>query len=172
MQRSLRLAVPLNYFISMGVREVPFSELQNRGKAAVSEWLAAEGGRPLRVTRRDAEDLVLMTAARADQEHEVVSAAAAVLRALVASGETGVFRAAVVAAFAWAQLLSDEEVDQFAAELADSPSVGASLDNPAPSALTIEAWRHTAEVYADPELARILASATDGDVGAAPAPHL
>ena len=111
-----------------------------------------------------------MTAARADQEHEVVSAA--VLRALVASGETGVFRAAVVAAFAWAQLLSDEEVDQFAAELADSLTVGVSLDNPAPSALTIEAWRHTAEVYADPELARILASATDRDAGAVPAPHL
>ena len=117
----------------MNVREVPFSELQNRGKAAVSEWLASEGGRPLRVTRRDAEDLVLMTAARADQEHEVVSAAAAVLRALTA--KPGVFRSALVSAFAWARLLSDAEIDQFALELADALNVGAALDNPAPSEL-------------------------------------
>lgn len=156
----------------MNVREVPFSELQNRGKAAVSEWLASEGGRPLRVTRRDAEDLVLMTAARADQEHEVVSAAAAVLRALAATTEAGVFRSAVVSAFAWARLLSDAEIDQFALELADALNVGAALDNPAPSAQTIEAWRHTAEVYADPDLARILRAATNDDGGAVPAPSL
>lgn len=154
----------------MNVREVPFSELQNRGKAAVSEWLASEGGRPLRVTRRDAEDLVLMTAARADQEHEVVSAAAAVLRALTA--KPGVFRSALVSAFAWARLLSDAEIDQFALELADALNVGAALDNPAPSAQTIEAWRHTAEVYADPDLARILRAATNDDGGAVPAPSL
>lgn len=156
----------------MGVREVPFSELQNRGKAAVAEWLAGEGGRPLRVTRRDAEDLVLMTAARANQEHEVVSAAAAVLRALATTAEVGVFRSAVVSAFAWATLLSDAEVDQFARDLADAFQVGASLDNPAPPAQAIEAWRHTAEVYADPDLARILGSSTTGDGGAVPAPSL
>jgi hypothetical protein len=113
-----------------------------------------------------------MTAARADQEHEVVSAAAAVLRALAATAEAGVFRAAVVSAFAWATLLSDAEVDQFARELADALQLGASLDSPAPSAQAIEAWRHTAEVYADPDLARLLRAATSGDGGAVPAPSL
>lgn len=160
------------YFISMSVREVAFSELQNRGKTTVEQWMAAEGGRPLRVTRRDAEDLVLMTAARAEQEHEVVSAAAAVLRAIAATATGEVFHSAVVSAFAWARLLSDAEVQTFAEELADSLQVGASLDSPAPSAHTIETWRHTAEVYADPELARILRSDTTDDGGAVPAPSL
>lgn len=134
----------------------------------MSEWLASEGGRPLRVTRRDAEDLVLMTAARADQEHEVVAAAAAVLQAVAATAEPAVFRAAVVSAFAWATLLSDAEVDQFALELADALQVGVALDSPAPSAQTIEAWRHTAEVYADREPARLLRGATRAMAGRSP----
>ena len=156
----------------MTLQEVPFSELQNRGKAVVAEWLAGSGGRPLRVTRRDAEDLVLITAARAEQEYEVVSAAAAMLRALADAGEESVFRAAALGAFDWARLLSEAEVDTFARELADSLRVGASLNSPAPSAQTIEQWRHTAEVYADPELARLLRTATTDDLGAARAPDL
>lgn len=160
------------YFIGMSVREVPFSELQNRGKSTVEQWLATEGGRPLRVTRRDAEDLMLMTATRAEQEHEVVTAAAAVLRAIAATATPEVFHSAVASAFAWATLLSDAEVTTFADELADALQIGASLDSPAPSAHIIETWRHTAEIYADPELARILRSATTGDGPAVPVPQL
>ncbi len=74
--------------------------------------------------------------------------------------------------FAWARLLSEAEVDTFARELADSLRVGASLNSPAPSAQTIEQWRHTAEVYADPELARVLRTSTTDDLGAVRAPEL
>lgn len=156
----------------MEVRRIPFSDLQNRGKAKVAEWLGREGGRPLRVTRRDAEDLVLMTATRAEQDEQVVAAAVAVLRALEDSAAPDIFRAAVVSAFAWARLLSAPEVDQFVSELSDSLQVSESLANPAAAAHTIASWRHTAEIYADPDLARILQSATTGDGGAVPAPNL
>ncbi len=68
----------------MSVGEVPFSDIQNKGKATLSEWQRS-GARPLRVTRRDDEDLVLMTAVRADQEREVLAAATAMVDACCTS---------------------------------------------------------------------------------------
>ncbi|WML66234.1 MULTISPECIES: hypothetical protein [Rhodococcus] len=50
----------------MSAHEVPFSDIQNKGKATLSAWQRS-GTRPLRVTRRDDEDLVLITATRADR---------------------------------------------------------------------------------------------------------
>jgi hypothetical protein len=155
----------------MSVGEVPFSDIQNKGRATLSAWQQS-GARPLRVTRRDDEDLVLMTAARADQERSVLVAATAMVDALLHSGDRVLVRTAVAAAFPWVSYLSDEEVAEFVDELVGSLKVGSSLDNPAPAAHAIEAWRHSAEVYADPELARILSASSMGDGGAVPAPQL
>ncbi|WP_440713570.1 hypothetical protein [Gordonia sp. FQ] len=160
------------YFESMVTHAVSFSELQNRGKAALDSWLG-EGGRPLRVTRRDAEDLVLVTAARAEQEHDVVSAAVAVLRAVAGRpGGAELLRGVVVAAFPWAKLLSEPEIEEFGIELTDALEVSESLNNPALAAQAIAAWRHTAEVYSDPALATALRAPTHDDVGPVPAPAL
>ena len=65
-----------------------------------------------------------------------------------------------------------EEVADFVDELIASLRAGSSLDNPAPPARTIETWRHTAEVYADPDLARILSAPSEGDFGGVPVPEL
>jgi len=155
----------------MSVREVPFSDIQNKGKATLSEWQRS-GARPLRVTRRDAEDLVLMTATRAEQEHEVLAAATAMVGALLHTDDRDLVRTVVEAAFPWVSYLSHEEATEFVDELIASLRAGSSLDNPAPIARTIETWRHTAEVYADPELARMLSTPSEGDFGAVPAPEL
>ncbi len=155
----------------MSVGEVPFSDIQNKGKATLSEWQRS-GARPLRVTRRDDEDLVLMTAARADQEREVLAAATAMVDALLHSDDGALVRKVVAAAFPWVSYLSGEELADFVDELIASLRAGSSLDNPAPPARTIETWRHTAEVYADPELARILSTPSTGDFGAVPVPEL
>ena len=56
----------------MGVYEVTFSELQLQGKATV-ERLRKSPAQSLLVRRRDAEDLVLTTAARAELEHTAAS---------------------------------------------------------------------------------------------------
>nr|AAP74079.1 hypothetical protein PBD2.194 [Rhodococcus erythropolis] len=137
----------------------------------MSEWQRS-GARPLRVTRRDAEDLVLMTAVRADQEREVLTAATAMVGALLHSDNRDLIRTVVEAAFPWVSYLSSDEAADFIDELVASLRAGSSLDNPAPPARTIETWRHTAEVYADPELARILSTPSEGDFGAVPAPEL
>nr|WP_063886882.1 hypothetical protein [Rhodococcus sp. LB1] len=155
----------------MSVGEVPFSDIQNKGKATLSEWQRS-GARPLRVTRRDDEDLVLMTAVRADQEREVLAAATAMVDALLHSDDSALVRKVVAAAFPWVSYLSAEEFADFVDELIASLRAGSSLDNPAPPARTIETWRHTAEVYADPELARILSMPSEGDFGAVPVPEL
>nr|WP_206025721.1 hypothetical protein [Rhodococcus sp. 14C212] len=155
----------------MSVGEVPFSDIQNKGKATLSEWQRS-GARPLRVTRRDDEDLVLMTAVRADQEREVLAAATAMVDALLHSGNRDLVRTVVEAAFPWVSYLSNEEAADFVDELIVSLRAGSSLDNPAPVARTIEMWRHTAEVYADPELARILSASSEGDFGSVSVPEL
>jgi hypothetical protein len=155
----------------MSVGEVPFSDIQNKGKATLAEWQRS-GARPLRVTRRDDEDLVLMTAVRADQEREVLAAATAMVDALLHSDDRVLVRKVVAAAFPWVSYLSGEEVADFVDELIASLRAGSSLDNPAPPARTIETWRHTAEVYADPDLARILSAPSGGDFGVVPVPEL
>ncbi|WP_342659746.1 hypothetical protein Rruber_03714 [Rhodococcus ruber] len=78
----------------------------------------------------------------------------------------------VEAAFPWVSYLSNEEAADFIDELSVSLRAGSSLDNPAPVARTIEMWRHTAEVYADPELARILSASSEGDFGSVSVPEL
>ncbi|MEU2002789.1 hypothetical protein ACH47B_19635 [Rhodococcus sp. NPDC019627] len=149
----------------------PFSDIQNKGKATLSEWQRS-GARPLRVTRRGDEDLVLMTAVRAEQEREVLAAATAIVDALLHSDDGVLVRKVVAAAFPWVSYLSGEEVADFVDGLIASLRAGSSMDNPAPPARTIETWRHTAEVYADPELARILSAPSKGDFGAVPVPEL
>ena len=72
--------------------------------------------------------------------------------------------------FPWVAFLSREETSEFVDELVSTMKAAESIDNPAPVAQVIEAWRHTAEVLADPELAAVLAAPTDGDFGPVPKP--
>lgn len=161
----------LKYIESISVGEVPFSDIQNNGKATLSAWQRS-GARPLRITRRDDEDLVLMTATRAEQEREVLAAATMMVDALLHSEDRILVRTAVTAAFPWVSYLAKGEVDEFVDELVGSLRAGSSLNNPAPPARMIDTWRHTAEVYADPDLARILSTPSTGDLGAVPVPQL
>jgi hypothetical protein len=77
----------------------------------------------------------------------------------------------VAEVFPWVAFLSDEEAGEFVAELV-STMKAESIDNPAPVAQVIDAWRHTAEVLADPELAAVLSTPSDGDYGAVRAPEV
>lgn len=72
--------------------------------------------------------------------------------------------------FPWVAFLSREEVRAFVVELLSTMRAADSIDNPAPVAQVIDAWRHTAEVLADPELAAVLSTPTDEDFGPVPAP--
>ena len=155
----------------MGLYEVTFSELQLQGKATV-ERLRKSPAQSLLVRRRDAEDLVLTTAARAELEHTAASVTTRMFVALMQrdGGVRELVTDVLPEVFPWVAFLSKEEVQEFVVELVATLRAAESLDNPAPVVQVIEAWRHTAEVMADPELAAILASDTDEDLGVVAAP--
>lgn len=74
--------------------------------------------------------------------------------------------------FPWVSLLSREEAQEFVVELVATLRAAESLEDPAPVVQVIDAWRHTAQVRADPELAAIVAADTDEDLGTVPAPDV
>lgn len=154
----------------MPALEVNFSELSNKPKDTVDK-LNSSPTRSLRVHRRDGEDLVLTTVSRAEQEMEVSSATTKLFLALMQHDEG--FRTLTLdvlpAAFPWVRFLPRDDVREFAVELVETLRAAEPLHNPAPVAQVVTAWRHTAEVHADPSLLEILNRDGD-DWGAVPAP--
>ncbi|WP_024796566.1 hypothetical protein [Tomitella biformata] len=155
----------------MSVNEVTFSQLQLQGKATV-ERLRRSPAQALLVRRRDAEDLVLTTAARAELERTAASVTTRMLVALMQRDPQSRELATDVLpeVFPWVSFLSRDDIQQFVVELVAMLRAAESIDNPAPVVQVIEAWRHTAEAMADPELAAILAADTYEDHGVVPAP--
>jgi Family of unknown function (DUF6247) len=148
--------------------EVPFTELIQH-PTRTTERLG--GGRALRLRRRDADDLVLMSAARAEQEHEVVDLTARLLAGVLAE-RVGVelVRQALPAALPWVRFLPAAAIDEFAAEFAATVNAASSLYTVVPVSQLLTQWRHTAEVYADPELHAILSQPHEDDYGPVLAP--
>ncbi|MCV7382740.1 hypothetical protein [Mycolicibacter longobardus] len=151
---------------------VSFSDLQLRGKATVESWLRESANRVLVVRRRDAEDLVLTTASRAAQAREASSVTSRLFVALMQQDPhvQDLIADVVPEVFPWVTFLSRDELDEFVVELVSTIKAAESIDNPAPIARVIDAWRHTAEVLADPELAAVLSAPSDEDFGPVPEP--
>lgn len=148
--------------------EVLFSELVNKPKDTVAKLSQS---RDLRLRRRDAEDLVLTTAARAEQNSEVVSATTRMFVALMQHDEhaRALLLDVIPEAFPWVRFLPRADVQAFLVELVETLRAVEELDSPAPVVQVITEWRHTAEIHADPELLATLTR--DGeDHGAVPAP--
>jgi hypothetical protein len=133
------------------VSEVLFSELVNKPTDTVAKL---KRSRDLRLRRRDDEDLVLTTAARAEQNTEVVSATTRMFMALMQHDEQA--RALLLdvmpEAFPWVRFLPREDVQKFLVDLVTTLRAVEEIDSPAPVAQVITEWRHTAEIHADPEL--------------------
>lgn len=148
--------------------EVLFSELVNKPKDTVAKL---GGSRDLRLRRRDDEDLVLTTAARAEQNTEFVSATTRLFVALMQHDEQAraLLLDVIPEAFPWVRFLPREDVQAFLVELIGTLRAVEELDSPAPVVQVITEWRHTAEVHADPELFAALTDEGE-DHGAVPAP--
>jgi Family of unknown function (DUF6247) len=152
--------------------EANLSELLNKPKATLT---LLESNRSLRLHRRDADDLELTTAERADQDREVVSTTTRLFEEMMRRDPAVLAMAvhALPAVFPWVRYLPDNEKQDFAAEWLEALSAAAAMGNNAAVATTVAAWRHTAEIYADPELYAILTKPHDGtDYGPALPPEV
>lgn len=154
----------------MAAPQVNFSDLLNRPKETLGK-LQSSPTRSLRLHRRAEEDLVLTTTSRVEQVRETVSATT---RLFVAMMRVDSVRADITeivpVAFPWVRYLPDDEVPEFIRELVEALEAGESLDNYAPVVQVLAEWRHTAEVYADPELLRILTAPIDDEFDFEPVP--
>jgi hypothetical protein len=154
--------------MSSPLEEVPFTELIQHPTRTIGRLT---GSRGLRLRRRDAGDLVLMSADRAQQEGEVVDLTARLLAGvLLESGGAEMIRHVLPTALPWIRFLPVTAIDELAAEFVDTVHAAAAMNNMAPISQLLAEWRHTAEVHADPELYAVLTRAHEGDFGPVPAP--
>jgi hypothetical protein len=142
--------------------EVNLSDLLNKPKATLERL---SGNRRLLLRRRDAEDLVLTTAERAAQDTAVVRDTTRLFREMVRRDPAVKSLAIQVlpAVFPWVRHLPEDARGEFAAEWLDTLAAATELDNNAAVEGVVAAWRHTAEIYADPELYAILTRKIDDD---------
>lgn len=149
---------------------VPFSELLREPNETTGRLART---RAVRLRRRgDAGDLVLMTADRADKEGEVVDLTARLLAGIVSrKGGADLVREVLPTVLPWVKFLPAAAVDELATEFIATAAAAVAVANMAPVSQLLAEWRHTAEVYADPELYGILTRPTEGDHGVVPLPE-
>jgi hypothetical protein len=152
----------------MSALETNLSDLLNKPKVTLA---ALRGARRIRLRRRDDEDLVLTTAARADQDSAVLGATS---RMFVEMMRTTQGRTLVLdvlpATFPWVRYLPAHDVREFSVELVGALGAAADLDSTAAVAQLITEWKHSAEVHADPELYAALTTDSGEDYGPVPEP--
>jgi len=154
------------------IAQANLSDLLNRPKKTLE---LLETNRQIRLRRRDAEDLVLTTAERAEQDNAALSSMSRLVNEMMRRNPMVLTMAIQVlpAVFPWVRHLPEKAHPEFAAEWLDALSSGAALGNNAGVETVVSAWRATAEIYADPELFARLTKAHDGtDYGPVPCPEV
>jgi hypothetical protein len=155
----------------MAAPEVVYiSELSQHPREVV-EKVEHAPSRSVVIRRRGDQDLLLVSAARAEQADEVASTTTKLFVELMKHSELARTTTTEVlpVAFPWVRFLPKVDRQAFVVELVEMLERAESLGNPAPVAQLIAEWHHTAEVHADPELAAALRADGD-DFGPAEAP--
>ena len=131
--------------------ERPFSDLLRHPKDVAED--AADGDVVLR--RRDHPDLWL---SRADRETERAEAFMTVARALrnLAVHSPGAVAQALPEVFPWLDFLPLADRRRFVEEFSRTVTAAAELENLGPLTQLVREWRASAELHADPKLARRL----------------
>ncbi len=150
----------------MRVTERPFSDLLRRPKEVTDD---VEDGDVL-LRRRDQPDLRLTRADRETQRAETFTAIGRALRNL-AMHSPAALNDALGDAFPWIEFLPARDRRLFLDEFSRVVTAAATVDNYDFLSQLVREWRATAEVHADPKLARRLRRALDagGDPVVAPA---
>jgi hypothetical protein len=136
----------------MPTSEHTLTELLRNPRAVVAEL----GGFDVVVRRRDGEDFVIHSLARHRDETAAITLLAAMLRRAPSLPREAA--GALTEHLPWVRFLPPADRDAFTAELLDTIAAAASLGTFAPVSVLVDQWRHTAEVWAEPGLARTLLS--------------
>lgn len=144
----------------MRVVERPFSDLLRHPKDVTSDVEDSD----VLLRRRDEPDLRLT---RADRDADRADAFAALARTLrnLAAHNAKALQEALGDAFPWLEFLPAADRRLFVDELTRVLIGAAALDNYAPLSQLVREWRATAEIHADPKLARRLRRPLDADGG-------
>ncbi len=149
--------------MSVASEDLPFTEFIQRPTAATGRLAMV---RALRLRRRDADDLVVMSAARAEREREVVELTARLLSSLVLHADGyALLQELLPEVLPWARFLPAADRQTLVQEFIDVTEAATSVDNVSPIAQLLVEWRHTAEVHADPELHALLSAPCGEDHG-------
>jgi hypothetical protein len=105
------------------------------------------GSGAVRITRHGSDDLVLVRADDFDHQQAGIALAGRLVRRFVACD--GDWERVLVAEFAWARLLSVDELKQFAAQVDGLLWAAVDLGRYAMLLEVLTRWQGTAEVYAD-----------------------
>src|SRR5436305_816554 len=133
----------------MRVIERPFSDLLRRPKEVADD--VEEGDVLLR--RRDEPDLRLTLAEREAHRADTFAAIGRTLRSLALHNAVALSEA-LGEAFAWLELLPAGDRLQFIDEFSRVVTAAGAVDNYEPLSQLVYEWRSTAEIHADPKLAR------------------
>ncbi|MGH3685780.1 MAG: hypothetical protein ACRDRU_00020 [Pseudonocardiaceae bacterium] len=149
--------------MSVASEDLPFTEFIQHPTAATGRLATV---RALRLRRRDADDLVVMSAARAEREREVIELTARLLRSLALHPDGhALLRALLPEVLPWARFLPTADRHILVQEFIDVTEAATSVGNVSPIAQLLAEWRHTAEVHADPELCALLSAPRGEDHG-------
>lgn len=107
------------------------------------------------IERRDGGDFVLRTTEREQRERRAIGFLSWAL-ARSNADELAARLGSEEGPFPWVRYLPASDREQFIRDLAEALRTAADLGNYAAFDLTVEQWRHSAEIWADPELAEAL----------------
>jgi hypothetical protein len=141
---------------------IPFSQLIQQPKATMAK-LERSPRRRLRLDRRDGEDVILESAARAEAEDEALNVASQLFFSLVRHDDGArVLLDSLGDVFPWVRFLPGDAVGEFLTELVETLRAAASVGNAAAMQPVVAAWKATAEIYSDPELLTAATAPLDG----------
>lgn len=147
---------------------VLFSDLLHHPAATTGRLSSV---RALRLRRRGAADLALMPVEQLERDAVVVDFTSRLLAVLARSENSAILRQAIEHSLPWTTFLPSDDLDLMLDELIATAAGAAALDNLAPIAILLEQWKHSAEVFADPELHAMVTREPEGDLGAVPVPE-
>jgi hypothetical protein len=150
----------------MATVTVPWSKLLQQPNQVTAELESSDA---VRLVRRDGDDLILTTADRNESAFAEMEIIARVFSTLIRHEEAA--RVALLdlpELFPWTHFLPQEGVREFLAEFVETARACAEIRVFAPLEGVVAAWRHTAEIYADPEVYARLTQSFDPDQDGGP----